>query len=184
MALALVLLPLPVECVLGVRVGDVTREPEGETGDRVILRPVIVLCVKLEVEVGIDGAEADEVCDGDTETRGLGRCGSLGGSEGGNGDLDRDCDCDRACDFETGGGGGGGLARGLREGGIKLLFGIKEDGAETSSNESFRLSPSPSRSCHSLSLSDTLLSLSTGKLCTKFVSEPESVPPSDESNNE
>lgn len=75
------------------------------------------------------------------------------------------------------------MTRGLREGGINAFVGMNEDGADTSSNESFKLSPSPSRSCQSLSLSDGF-SLSIGKLCTKLVREPGEVPPSDESESE
>lgn len=75
------------------------------------------------------------------------------------------------------------MTRGLRDGGMNVLVGMNEDGADTSSNESFRLSPSPSRSCQSLSLSD-IFSLSIGKLCMKFVREPGDVPPSDESESE
>lgn len=68
---------------------------------------------------------------------------------------------------------------------MNVFVGLKEDGADTSSNESFKLSPSPSRSCQSLSLSlSDAFSLSIGKCCMKFVREPGDVPPSDESERE
>lgn len=71
---ALLLLPLPVECALveatGVSTGEVIREPAGEVGEEVNPRPVTVL---LEEDVGRIGADAVEVMDVGADTRGLGR---------------------------------------------------------------------------------------------------------------
>lgn len=50
--------------------GEVSREPAGEVGEEVTIRPIMVWT---EDEVGSVGADAVEVKDVGAETRGLGR---------------------------------------------------------------------------------------------------------------
>ena len=147
---------------VGVRTGVVTREA-GRDDD--------------------EAGAAEGIAEG-AETRGFGRCGSLGGSLRGFWVADLD---------EVDGSGGLGLGAEVDvEAPVKASEGGRSEDGVTFSNDSSRLSPSGQSRSWSLSPSRSRSrsrSRSTGNICTKCVSEPgvpapPSVPPSDDSDTE